>query len=217
MHVSTKSLPAGRSAFTLVEMVVVIAIIVILMVAGLQVFGDSGGNSRKTATDAVTGLIEQARTTAITSRTTVVLAIAEPGDLPIKDGRCRIGLFRVPVWPADATSVDAVLIRRWQTLPAGVVLLGGEVDGVRNPLDEPQITLRYGTGAKALEISVHSLAFGPRGGLHWPSGSDPMALRIAEGAYRNGKASPNFSGGNRTPAETRLKIGRIVARPYRTN
>jgi prepilin-type N-terminal cleavage/methylation domain-containing protein len=207
----------ARPAFTLVEMVVVIAIIVVLMIAGVQVLGGGEGPSRRTAADSITGLVEQARTTAITTRSTVILAVAEPGDLPVNDGRCRLGLFRVANWSEDGTTADAVLIRRWQTLPTGIALLGGEVDGVRNPLDESQTTLRYRAGSKTLEVPVHLIAFGPRGGLQLPQGSDPIALRIAAGTYRDGRAVSTSRAAERTAAETHLRIGRIVARPYRAN
>lgn len=200
----------------MIEVVVVIAIIVILMVAGVQVLGGNDGPSRRTAADSITGLIEQARTTAITSRSAVALAIAEPGDLPITDGRCRVGLFRIGGLSDDGTA-DAVLIRRWQTLPTGVVLLGGEVNGVRNPLDEPQTTLRYRSGNKTLEVPVHLMVFGPRGGLLLPQGSDPIALRIAAGTYRDGRPLSTSRATDRTAAETHLRIGRVVARPYRAN
>ena len=110
-----------------------------------------------------------------------------------------------------------MLIRRWQTLPTGVVLLGGEVNGVRNPLDEPQTTLRYRSGNKTLEVPVHLMVFGPRGGLLLPQGSDPIALRIAAGTYRDGRPLSTSRATDRTAAETHLRIGRVVARPYRAN
>jgi len=216
MQLPHRAPATGRKAFTLVEVVVVIAIIVVLMVAAVQVLGGNDGPSRRTAADAITGLIEQARTTAITSRSAVALAVAEPGDLPITDGRCRVGLFRIGGWSEDGTA-NAVLIRRWQALPTGVVLLGGNVNGVRNPLDEPQTTLRYRSGNNTLEVPVHLIVFGPRGGLLLPQGSDPIALRIAAGTYRNGRALSTSRAANRTPAETHLRIGRVVARPYRAN
>jgi prepilin-type N-terminal cleavage/methylation domain-containing protein len=216
MHLPQPAPANRRKAFTLIEVVVVIAIIVILMVAGVQVLGGNDGPSRRTAADSITGLIEQARTTAITSRSAVALAIAEPGDLPITDGRCRVGLFRIGGLSDDGTA-DAVLIRRWQTLPTGVVLLGGEVNGVRNPLDEPQTTLRYRSGNNTLEVPVHLMVFGPRGGLLLPQGSDPIALRIAAGTYRDGRPLSTSRATDRTAAETHLRIGRVVARPYRAN
>lgn len=201
-------------------MVAVIAILVTLMTAGVSLLNGSGAQSRKAGTDMLTGLIEQARTTAITSRSHVVLAIAEPGDLPAGDERCRIGLFKVnEEWPdasATPSPLKCTLLNRWQTLNTGIVLIPGDVDGVANPLDQSEVTISYG-GTKNLSVKVHVIAFNSRGGLHYPAGSAPIALRIAEGGYRGPqkKATPNKRANQETITENRLKIGRVTARPYR--
>jgi len=200
-------------------MVTVIAILVTLMAAGVGLLNGTGSQSRKAGTDLLSGLIEQARTKAITSRSIVVLAIAEPGDLPAGDERCRVGLFSVAVdkWPdlsSGPATVKGVLLSRWQTLNTGLVLFGGEVGGVANPLDQGEITINYG-GTKNLSVKVHAIAFNSRGGLHHPPGSTPIVLRIAEGAYRGGKASANERGTQKVISENRLRIGRVTARPYR--
>ncbi len=193
-------------------MAAVIAILGALMTAGVSLLGGTGARSRKAGTEMLTGLIEQARTTAITSRSHLVLAIAEPGDLPAGDERCRLGLFKVGEWPDSPSSppvLTGVLLKRWLTLETGIVLAGGDVDGVANPLDGEQVTIRYGgTGVK-----VHIIAFNSRGGLHYPPGSTPVAIRISEGRYRGGEAVSNPRGGS----ECRLKIGRVTARPYPTD
>jgi type II secretory pathway pseudopilin PulG len=200
----------------LIEISVVIAVLVILLVAGVRLLGGTGAQARKAGADLLTGMIEQARTAAITSRSYVVLAIAEPGDLPASDLRCRIGLFRVKPdqWPQSAAdSVPAVLLSRWRTLENGVIILGGEVDGLQNPLDAEELTLVYGANNRS--VKVRALAFNPRGGLHHPAGSNPVVMRIAEGGYRNGIATPNRRGDSLAIPENRLKIGRVIARPYR--
>jgi type II secretory pathway pseudopilin PulG len=202
-------------AFSLVEVVAVIAVMLLLMTAGIRMLSGTSAQSKKTATDACLGLIEQARATAITSRSYVVLAIAEPGDLPADDDRCLIGLFKIKDWPATAGSLDGILLRRWQALPNGIVLLPGGVKGLRNPRDEPETKIRYQAGQQTIEGRFHILAFNSRGGLHWPAGSDPLALRIAEGAYRNRQPTANARGGDRKVAENTLRIGRLTARPYR--
>ena len=107
--------------------------------------------------------------------------------------------------------MDGTLIRRWQCLPSGTILLPGAFNGVRNPRDEPEIPLRYLTGKQPVQGRFHLIAFTPRGALHWPAGADPLVLRIAEGGYRNGQPEPN----THSVAENRLQIGRITARPYR--
>ncbi len=196
-------------------MVVVIAVLVILIVAGVGALNGTGAQARKSGSDMLSGLIDQARTTAITSRCNVVLAIAEPGDLPSGDERCRLGIFKVESWPeAGSTTMDGTLMSRWKPFETGIVLSGGEVDGLPNPLDSPELTINYGTIAKPVSVTVHALAFNPRGGLLHPSGSGPVVMRVAEGAYRNGTATPNRRASGAI-TENQLKVGRVTARPYR--
>lgn len=208
-------------AFSLIEMSVVIAILLILMTAGINLMNGTGAQARRAGTDMLTGMIEQARTTAITSRSNVILAIAEPGDLPSSDERCRIGLFKVTGekdWPTNITGpIDAALLSRWRTLETGVALIGGDVDGLYNPVREEkdQITIKFGTAAKPLTAQVHAIAFNPRGGLVHPSGSNPIVFRIAEGSYRGGGPKANIRKDAAGPSENRLKVGRVTGRPYR--
>ena len=49
------------AAFSLIEMIVVIAILVILMTAGIAILGGTGAQSRKAGTDMLIGLIEQGK------------------------------------------------------------------------------------------------------------------------------------------------------------
>lgn len=196
---------------------VVLAIFSILAAIGYSVLQSNGTHARKASTDRISALLEQARTTAITQRTKIVLAIAEPGDLPVDDGKCRIGLFKIPDWQDGATSVEGVLLRRWMPLDQGIVLIGGNVEGLRNVMDEQQITITYAAGNRALSTTVQAVAFNPRGGLAWPTGSDPITMRIAEGGYRGpgSRPIPNKSAETHTIPENRLKIGRVLGRAYR--
>lgn len=204
-----------KTAFTLIEMVAVIAVIVILMTAGVSLMGGSGSQARRTGADLLAGMVEQARTAAITSRCHVILAVAEPGDLPSGDQRCRLGLFKVEQWPENPSeTIQAVLMSRWRPLESGAVLIGGRFDGIENPLDGAELTLAYGAN-KPLTVKVHALAFHPRGGLKFPEGSTPVVIRVAEGGYRSGKATAWQKAGSTAIAESKLKIGRVTARPFR--
>lgn len=196
-------------------MVAVVAVLVILLTAGVSLMKGTGAQARLAGTDMLAGMIEQARTCAITTRSYVILAVAEPGDLPTGDERCRLGLFQVETWPdSPSEAVEGVLMTRWRTLENGIALIGGATDGVPNPLSGPQLTVSYGA-SKAMRVNVHCLAFNSRGGLHFPAGSTPVAMRIAEGSYRDGKATPYLSAGGAAVIENRLKIGRVIARAYR--
>ena len=211
-------------AFTLIEMVTVIAILVILMTSGISLLNGTGSQSRKAGTDMISGLIEQARTIAITSRSEVLMAIAEPGDLVGTDERCRIGLFRLraPVTGAAPGAPDRYdLLTRWQTLNTGVVLIGRQqndppiANQLKNPLDEPQVNIVYGPSGKEITVNAHVISINSRGSLKLPTGSGPIAFRIAEGAYRKKVATANIRSGANGPTENLLRVGRVTARPYR--
>jgi len=196
-------------------MVTVVAVLGVLTAAGLGLLNGTGVQSRKAGVDLLAGMVEQARAAAITSRSHVVLAVVEHDDFPGGEPRCRLGLFRVECWPDPATApLTGVLIGRWRALGTGVVLIGGEVDGMVNPMDGDILTLCHGTPG-ASPVKVRAIAFNAHGGLHYPAGSAPVAMRVAEGGYRRGKATPNRRGEAGVITETRLKIGRVNPRPYR--
>jgi hypothetical protein len=196
-------------------MSVVVALFVALMAAGVGFMSRTGADARRTATDLVIGSIEQARTIAITTRTHVALAVAEPGDLVVSDGCCRLGLFSVGEWPRGADEpVECRLLRRWRSLPTGIIWIGSGVSDARNPLGGEKTTIVC-SEPKPLRVKVHVLVFNPQGGLVFPEGSSPAVIRIAEGHYRDGVGMPHRRGGDGSIRESRLKIGRYTGRPYR--
>ncbi len=195
-------------------MVAVIAILLILMTASVSLLNGTGTQARKAATDTFIGWVEQARARAITTRCDVVLAIIDPADLPNGDDRCRVGMFRVKEWSNNPAILEGELANRWQALNRGVILNGGDLGELANPIDQSKITITYGR-AKNLTVKAHVIAFNSRGGLHYPLGSTSIIVRLAEGGYRNGTAAPNQRGPNKTVSENLLKIGRVTARPYR--
>jgi prepilin-type N-terminal cleavage/methylation domain-containing protein len=210
-------------AFTLIEMVVVMAIITTLMIAGTSLLSGRGPQSRRTGTDMLCGLIEHARTTAMTTHSEILIAIAEPGDLPGSDGHARIGLFRKIVSTASKsiTTVDHYdRISRWQIFQTGVVILGGkpavtQLDGAQNPMDEPK--QEFIDSRQNLKMTMHAISINAGGSVIIPDGSGSIFFRISEGSYRDGKAIPNIPKGMQVTPENLLKIGRVIARPYQIN
>jgi type II secretory pathway pseudopilin PulG len=204
-------IPVG---FSIIEMVAVLAILVILMTTGISLVNNTAIQARNTATETVINLIEQARTRAITSKSYVALAIVDPVDLPNADDRVRIGLFNIKEWTTTSAILEGELSNRWQSLNHGIIFVSGAASELVNPLDPPKIVIHYG-GAKNLTVMAHIIAFNSRGGLHYPFGSASILLRLAQGRYHNGTATPHRQGRTKTISENFLKIGRVTARPYR--
>jgi type II secretory pathway pseudopilin PulG len=187
-------------------MLVVMAIIGALTVLGASMLGGTAAKQMRTATDQFIATVEQARTAAITRRKPVILAIAKPqGDM---DDACRFGLFEVDELPERGADINARQLERWHVAPNNVIFEAGRIQDFENLLDQPEVSLSWKDGKDKAMVQV--LAFDPRGGLTWPVGSDPVALKIGNGTYINGRPQPITGGGH-----TSLRIGRVVARPWR--
>ncbi len=209
------------AGFTLVELLAVIAVAGILIAVGVGMLGGTPAQARKAGIDLLQSSIEQARTHAITRRTHTVLAIEEPGNDSSGGTRGqRIGLFEVNGWPEDdvtaISALDVSQVGRWRSFEPGVILIGGEGPaGLANPLDAPPIRLSLAGGGFTREIEARVLVFHPRGGIRLPVGSEPVTLRLAEGRFHEGGAVPVRRDGQ--IAESTLRVGRIIARPYRND
>lgn len=177
-----------------------------LTTIGLTTMTKTAASARRTATDQFSAAIEQARTAAITHRKNVILAVAQPrlGD---SDQNCRFGLFTVDELPEGGGQLEAEQLQRWTVLPDGVVFFEGKVNESRNLLDENGVVLSWKEGQN--QATVHAFAFNPRGGLSWPTGSDPVAVKLGTGTYKDGKAIAAAGGGHSS-----LRIGRVVARSW---
>jgi prepilin-type N-terminal cleavage/methylation domain-containing protein len=206
---------ATRGGFSLTEMLVVMVVIGLLMTMGFRIFG-SASRARRSAADAVAGMVDQARNTAIRKRHPVLLVVAGPKDVPdpaVQGNRCRLGLFELTAPPNENGEAEGRLLERWRPLPKGIAALGGEADGLRNVLDDGGLLLRYKAGGEEIETMATGIVFTPRGGLAWPKGSDPVVIRLVEGTYLEGVPTRTRHNGGRDEV---IRIGRVVARPWRT-
>ncbi|TAG09132.1 MAG: type II secretion system protein [Verrucomicrobia bacterium] len=209
----------NRPAFTLIEMLTVVAIVSILMVSGISLLKDTGAQSRRAGTEMLIGMIEQARYQAMVTRRDVILAILEPNDLPLgrTDNQLRIGMFSVNETDPTEKETERVphtQLQRWRSFNTGIILGSGQYDGMSNPMDAAQIPITYKRGATRESITVHALVFNSRGRLTYPAGSTPLILRIAAGTYRDNRPVVNAPNDGSPLPETRVKLGRITARPF---
>jgi hypothetical protein len=194
----------GNPAFSLVEMAAVIAILLIVMTAGIGLRSGSPAASQRTATDLVAAMADRARTTAIAKRTPVVMALAAPSDLPAgEDGRCRIGLFQVTSENRELPEIvrTVTALGRWKPIERGTSWTAGMIEGAVNPRDSPRLTLHTAQGS----LRVHGIIFNARGGLVSPPGSAPAVICIGA---TGGRAADTIV------PETRLRVGRVTGRIY---
>lgn len=188
---------------------IVVGLLLVTVVGSLN----QGGRAQRTGRDALVTTVDRARTEAISTQRKVLLAVARPDQLPDSGGRLHLGLFEIADVPAGDGSVSGRQLGRWRALPRGLVMVGGDVGGLRNLLDEEELNLSYKDGQES--VMVHGLGFSPRGGLVWPQGSDPVAMKLAEGTYRGGEPRVARRGGSEVGIDA-VRVGRVVARAWRT-
>ncbi|WP_338684782.1 pilus assembly FimT family protein [Haloferula helveola] len=184
----------------------VIAIVIVLLTIAVSLLGNTRGEALRSGSEQFSSLVEQARTSAITRRRPVAMAIAEPGTAGFDDDQCRIGLFELDEWK-EGEAVSGRLIQRWHSLPDGIVFFGGEVDSLANVKDAASVNLTWKNGSESAEFPA--LVFSARGGLLAPPGSESVVVALGNGTYRNGEAVRTGSSGDRT-----IRIGRVVARAW---
>lgn len=206
---------ARQSGFSLVELTATIAILALLLGAGGMMAQGDSGMARRVATHRLAALIDQARNRAMTSRSTVMLAIACPGKVEEHPDRCVLGLFRIDgAWDDAGTgTVDAKQLGKWQPLDTGLVFLGGGHPECANPLDHPARRVRQSTNRTA-DVEVHGVVFNHRGRMVHPAGDAPAVLRLAEGGYPGGVPTPKRRGADRRVSDTWLQIGRVAGRVH---
>jgi hypothetical protein len=192
------------------------AIMTTLMLAGVRLLSNTAAQARRISVDTLVAMIELARTRAIINREYIVLAIVNPSDHSSDEMRCRLGLFRVKTWPENAMDLEGELLKRWQPLHLGIVPIASKIEALINPMDQPQMTIHYG-GVKNQIVHAYVIGFNSAGGLHYPIGNQAIGIRLAEGNYQNGVATPFKHGSKNQITEERIQIGRTTARPYLMN
>ncbi|GAA5481043.1 GspH/FimT family pseudopilin [Haloferula sargassicola] len=198
---------AGRVAgFTLIEMIAVVCIMATLVAVGMGLFQRTGSEAVKTGTEKFAAMVEQARTTAITRRKPVALALVSPGEAGLGDEQCRLGLFELEEWEANQP-VTGSQVQRWEALPGGVGFDSGAFESLSNAAESERVSLTWKNGAEKAELPM--LVFSSRGALLSPSGSQPVVVILSSGVHQHGRFIPREGGGRRI-----VRIGRVVARPW---
>ncbi len=180
----------GRSAFTLVEMLVVIVIISILLVAVIPAVNSlSKSSGRKGAANALLGAIEQARAEAIKTGnpTYLVFPTFTSGAQATLD---RYNYKAYAIFEDDpATPATPKQLTPWKTLATGISFRSSSLAALPNPASDltPILTIAFQPDTGATPV-FRCIKFNADGGTDYPSTS--FNLEVFEGYVNGGNEVP---------------------------
>lgn len=213
-HKNRQSAVVFRHAFSLVELLVVMAILSILLVAAIPVFSNNSNRERQASREMIKGHLQQARAHAIASGTATALAIPTLAADPELGARA-ISLVEVEN-PAgkylpikDGNGKDRQL-QRWGKLPANFYFLSSSQISTAQPtvLDSGDL-LTVILNGKSLDC--HIIVFSPNGQIVRPASGTKITLAIGQAADRNGSLTLTDKTGG-SPVFDLLEINRLTGR-----
>lgn len=208
-----------KQAFTLVELLVVLAIISILTAVGIPLLSDPSNSARKSARDLVRSQLQQARAHAIATGTTTSVMIPDYSNATA--GGRLIGIAEVEAQANTAAPYKVVrLIQRWTELPDNIYFMNQGVTGSTQPtlLDGG---LKMESSYQKQTINCHYIVFGPNGLITSPAasttgGSSVLALALGKGTLKSNTVISTQKT-QRGPSYDVLQINRLSARVRNLN
>lgn len=170
------------SAFSLVELLAVIAIMAILLAAAVPLFADPSNSARQASREIIKAHLQRARAHAIASGSSTAITIpvlSTGGEL----GGRAISLFEVEKTatgykPAlDDGGVEKIL-QRWETLPGNFHFMPSSLISSPKPtiVDTAETLL---TNHKGKAVTCHFIVFAPNGQIVLPSSETNIAIARA--------------------------------------
>ncbi len=182
----TTSRSPADSAFTLVEMLVVIGIISVLLVAVIPAVNSlSKSSGRKGAINNLLGVIEQARAQAIKDgqATYLVFPTFSAGTQATLD---RYSYKSFAIFEDDPGNPAAPKqLTPWKTLPTGISIRSGSLSALPDPAADisPALTISFTPDASA-SAAYRCIKFNTEGGVELPNNN--VSLSIFEGLVKQG-------------------------------
>ncbi len=179
----------SRTAFTILELLVVMTIITILLVVLVPaVTSISKSNARKGALGTLTGVLEQARNTAVKDGQATYVVF--PDQLPNSTDTLKTQQYcyrSFAIFEDDAITPGSVKqVTPWKNLPTGISIRSGSLNNLANTTSFP-FTPTNAPGAKFPFLKFNSNGEVDEASSRNPSTSTtPIPLDIFEGTVTGG-------------------------------
>jgi Tfp pilus assembly protein FimT len=169
-------------AFSLVELLAVIAIMAVLLAVAVPIFTDPSNSARQASREIIRANLQRARAHAIASGSSTAITIpvlATGGEL----GGRAISLFEVVKTatgyePAKDETGSEKLLQRWETLPGNFHFMPKSLISSTKPtiVDTTETLL---TNYKGKAVTCHLIVFSPNGQIVLPSSETNIAIARA--------------------------------------
>jgi len=199
-------------AFSLIELLTVVAIMGLLLAVAVPVISNSSSNARQTSREIIKAHLQQARAHAIATGNATAVAIpvlASGGDL----GGRAISLFEVELAgisyvPSKDANGNERLLQRWATLPGNFHFLSSaQVSSAKPTIVDSAETMPANVKGRA--ITCHIIVFSPNGQIVRPA----TEINIATAqAVRNGNSLTLTQKNGGSTVSDLLQVNRLTGR-----
>jgi len=210
--VSKKIACRAIPAFSLVELLAVIAIMALLIAVAVPVFSDPANSARQASREIIKAHLQRARAHAIASGSATAIAIpvlATGGELGLR----AVSLFEVvkngAVYePATDGSGVEMQLQRWETLPGSFHFMPASLISSPKPtiVDAAETLL---TNYKGKAVTCHLIVFAPNGQIVLPVSETNIAIARAT---RRGNSLALTQKSKGSPVFDLLQVNRLTGR-----
>ena len=206
--------PRDRNAhaFSLMEVLAVMAIIGLLLAVAVPVFTNTANSARQASREIIKAHLQQARAHAIATGNSVAVAIpvlASGGEL----GARAVSLFEVEpagnsYVPAKYADGNERLLQRWETLPGNFHFLGSaQVSSAKPTIVDSAETMP--TNVKGEALTCHIIVFAPNGQIVRPD--TEINIATAQAVQRDGSLTVTQRDGGKAVSDM-LQVNRLTGR-----
>lgn len=201
-----------RHAFSLIELLAVMAIIGLLLAAAVPIFSNTSNNARVASREIIKAHLQQARAHAIATGKSVAVAIPILGS-DTELGTRAVSLFEVELdgstyLPSKDADGNERILQRWEILPGNFHFLSSaQASSAKPTIVDSADTMP--TNAKGKALTCHIIVFSPTGQIVRPD----TEINIATAqAVKRGNALVMTQKSGASPIIDLLQVNRLTGR-----